>query len=1166
MLSPAASESGFSAYNPISSLERQYAAPVGSRLLLFIKANPNCCLPGGVEALLKMNMTSTGAIASVSTIDSDDICDSRGASNASGVADPFSFLKDADVTSAPPSIDTSQATKKTKPLSFLKSTLKKTQQHIERGMAGLAIRADQGRNPDFLIVGLYDSSSQVVSMTETAAIPTDDAARFNGVGFHIPLVVPPGWRNDDIVTLKLWIKSGAALVKQKHFLLGLSHMSVGQLKTGLLETSTTRVVPLQSHAVVDGQLQLMITKDLKFPALMGRGWSLTDPDLSGYTQNALYNWPLDQSYGYAPPSGMPWLVATERATESSLVLPVALMHAKLCQKACQVSLTHATSIVRQLACHRHESNEGHKATCNLAIGYLLIPDATRNASLSVHWQRPDSIFEVEIVGQTKIPVQTVQVPFQASLQIPFFPKVCSNGILPSILAQCPQKPAYLLGNIRLQLNMTTAKANGTSNPFDQLGPGSQAINSEYEILQATFALESYVNRTIGEILQVPVFHTMTGAQIGSLVLSLDCKLEGFPSEEHPQVATSQGGLVSLMGLDSLLETMGMCPNVDYEVTPLSPGANPAMERRHMQLGTMGHFMTQQYLQTHVTTMRATDMDTFMDRAEKYQLAASFNPRQEKVESHEDKSPKPFRASSSRSNPLLAALPFNVHNVTLAVESMPGSHQGGVFENITCGAPSDHARGFGPVYPGGPSGGLRRLEAGRQELQNRLQESQSALINAVATYFVSVRSASQKALHIPARHQEIAQLRWKVFTETQNLHQLTWICAIRRANVFSQALGIALSSFLANLSDSQRISSGWADLWVKHGYLVSFEGLLSAAGKEQGMIEDASTGISMLRMVTIQIVETEGPVEKILIPNSPYLKWLYISTSGVGSNTQYFLSIGVDSQYYKDRIPESLKNGNTVQFYPLLFQVGVDIRQWGAHTQANVKQQVATNIQQASLSLKGESNTIVQSEASLAEGGVLDEDDDDIGTTDEDFLIALNFEALRKIDAYAHAISPIGLAASTPILDGVTQQPPPAQVHPVLAHLHAHVMSSAGKMNHGILDEAAAVAQKLGGGGVVFCKSGKDRTAMHVTYKQAQFVHQYIQSMGSIVAPNIYDDATRMRLYGTRLPICEKNVGQAKYAFNTLQVRFMPEMLKPPIGTLAGFLKGGAVFKGGGIES
>jgi hypothetical protein len=61
-------------------------------------------------------------------------------------------------------------------------------------------------------------------------------------------------------------------------------------------------------------------------------------------------------------------------------------------------------------------------------------------------------------------------------------------------------------------------------------------------------------------------------------------------------------------------------------------------------------------------------------------------------------------------------------------------------------------------------------------------------------------------------------------------------------------------------------------------------------------------------------------------------------------------------------------------------------------------------------------------------------------------------------------------------------------------------------------------------------------------------------------------ASLLRTYGTRLPICEKNVGQAKYAFNSLQVKFMPETLKPPMNTLAGFLKGGKLFEGGGIES
>ena len=105
--------------------------------------------------------------------------------------------------------------------------------------------------------------------------------------------------------------------------------------------------------------------------------------------------------------------------------------------------------------------------------------------------------------------------------------------------------------------------------------------------------------------------------------------------------------------------------------------------------------------------------------------------------------------------------------------------------------------------------------------------------------------------------------------------------------------------------------------------------------------------------------------------------------------------------------------------------------------------------------------------------------------------------------------------------------------------------------------------------------------MHVTYKQAAFIRQYRERHLAS-----YDDASKpdpesatprlddptleiaalLRTYGTRLPVCEKNVGQAKYAFNSLQVKFMPETLKPPMSTLAGFLKGGKLFEGGGIES
>jgi len=41
-------------YPAIASLERQYEAPLGQRLLVFVKASPSCVLQGGVETILKL--------------------------------------------------------------------------------------------------------------------------------------------------------------------------------------------------------------------------------------------------------------------------------------------------------------------------------------------------------------------------------------------------------------------------------------------------------------------------------------------------------------------------------------------------------------------------------------------------------------------------------------------------------------------------------------------------------------------------------------------------------------------------------------------------------------------------------------------------------------------------------------------------------------------------------------------------------------------------------------------------------------------------------------------------------------------------------------------------------------------------------------------------------
>ena len=108
--------------------------------------------------------------------------------------------------------------------------------------------------------------------------------------------------------------------------------------------------------------------------------------------------------------------------------------------------------------------------------------------------------------------------------------------------------------------------------------------------------------------------------------------------------------------------------------------------------------------------------------------------------------------------------------------------------------------------------------------------------------------------------------------------------------------------------------------------------------------------------------------------SRHLKWVNLFSSGQGSHRQFLLQVGVDPTYYQDRIPDCLKNGTAVQLYPLLFQVGVDIRQWGAHAGSNLmkngKQEISS--------------------------GLVDDEDDDIGVVDDDVLVALNFEALRKV--------------------------------------------------------------------------------------------------------------------------------------------------------------------------
>jgi len=120
---------------------------------------------------------------------------------------------------------------------------------------------------------------------------------------------------------------------------------------------------------------------------------------------------------------------------------------------------------------------------------------------------------------------------------------------------------------------------------------------------------------------------------------------------------------------------------------------------------------------------------------------------------------------------------------------------------------------------------------------------------VARQQSGVKGTGKPSRHIPPNLPAITHYRSKAIDCTHRLHSLTWDIAVRRANCFSQALGIAVTCYMSSLSDGGPASRGNASIWARHGYLITFEGLLSAVGKELGMIE-GKTDVSFVRFLCL----------------------------------------------------------------------------------------------------------------------------------------------------------------------------------------------------------------------------------------------------------------------------------------------------------------------------
>ena len=503
--------------------------------------------------------------------------------------------------------------------------------------------------------------------------------------------------------------------------------------------------------------------------------------------------------------------------------------------------------------------------------------AVTSVKTNLTFQPPNTIFE-ESLGSGSCPLLNEKAPRPAedAINIRFCPRILSglDDLLPGLAGSRPN--GRYVGSIRVEVMV--------KNPaVDNISAGMGGGTSVEGTIELEDYLDDYINDAQTQQHQgggsgkvpvlVPAVDANTGTRVGTFVLSLRVhanNTNGNRSANENNGSSSASGLVSIVGLDTLTEELGISPYLDCDAPPpnsqqvASPPTAAGIRRR--QIATMGSFISPNVLMNQ-SSIRSKEASVLSDRYERYYQALT----EDAGEGEEDDSdmplfkrrkPRPFRPSNSRSDRLLSGIGFNVHVQSLSLNVLQDGETAmpaGVTTSVTHGAPADHSRGFSGLASeegGGdssskdnnsPRGGLRRLESKRLEIAKELDDSVAGLINAVGEHFkgrsqataMRQRAGFKPSRHVPPNLPAVAHYRTKAMDCTQRLFKLTWEVAVRRANCFSQALGIAVTSYLTSLSDGGPASRGYADVWVRHGYLITFEGLLSAVGKELGMIEGES---------------------------------------------------------------------------------------------------------------------------------------------------------------------------------------------------------------------------------------------------------------------------------------------------------------------------------------
>lgn len=315
--------------------------------------------------------------------------------------------------------------------------------------------------------------------------------------------------------------------------------------------------------------------------------------------------------------------------------------------------------------------------------------------------------------------------------------------------------------------------------------------------------------------------------------------------------------------------------------------------------------------------------------------------------------------------------------------------------------------------------------------------------------------------------------------------------LRKSVAVSQSVSGLVTCFIAELDLClQEENTKVLEQMAKVGFLIGWESLISSHGKELRMLSDAWVAIKCLETFAFQLFESNVP--GVVLEKREH----------VG----YTIRVPVPSAQFTF-VPESLRQGELITVTSVLFTQGI-------------------NEMQSLANMVGHSGVSIQNK--------------------------INSTSFRSIVEYYNRFTSCGVAVSETSVGS----------HPdeILRNLRVSVEGeSSSSKNTCILLHASDAVRSLNGGRVTYCKSGKDRTAMSATLEQARLLVQRKRHVleeiesGSATEYGPLEEvksvANVMREFGVRMEIAKKNVGRYKYSFNTIQRKLLPEIYRPPVGTI-----------------